>query len=117
MLEKDVDEQISRLQIRSRRAVDEMLAGEYLSVFKGRGVEFDEVRQYQAGDDVRSIDWNVTARFNHPYVKVFEEERELTVMLLIDVSGSGNFGTSRPALSLSMGSGWQSKDSSWSLSY
>ena len=68
-------------------------SGEYHSAFKGRGIAFSEVREYQYGDDIRSIDWNVTARFNHPYVKVFEEERELTVMLLIDVSGSGNFGT------------------------
>ncbi len=70
-----------------------IFAGEYHSAFKGRGIAFSEVREYQYGDDIRSIDWNVTARFNHPYVKIFEEERELTVMLLIDVSGSGNFGT------------------------
>src|SRR5690554_7957340 len=69
-----------------------IFAGEYHSAFKGRGMMFSEVREYQYGDDIRSIDWNVTARFNHPYVKVFEEERELTVMLLIDVSGSNDFG-------------------------
>ena len=83
------DEQFQTLQIRCRHAVEELLAGEYLSVFKGRGIEFDEVRHYQPGDEVRSIDWNVTARYSHPYVKVFEEERELTVMLLIDVSYDG----------------------------
>ncbi len=93
MLEKDVDAQISRLQIRSRRAVDEILAGEYLSVFKGRGVEFDEVRQYQAGDDVRSIDWNVTARTGNPFVKRFIEERELSLYFLVDMSASGRFGS------------------------
>lgn len=70
-----------------------IFAGEYHSAFKGRGMTFSEVREYQFGDDVRNIDWNVTARFNHPYIKVFEEERELTMMLLIDVSGSRNFGT------------------------
>ncbi len=68
-------------------------SGEYHSAFKGRGMAFSEVREYQVGDEIRTIDWNVTARFNHPYVKVFDEERELTVMLLMDVSGSGNFGT------------------------
>ncbi len=67
------------------------MPGEYHSAFKGRGIAFSEVREYQYGDDIRSIDWNVTARLNHPYVKIYEEERELTVMLLIDVSGSGNF--------------------------
>ena len=93
MLEKDVDAQISRLQIRSRRAVDEILAGEYLSVFKGRGVEFDEVREYQAGDDVRSIDWNVTARTGDPHIKRFIEERELSLFFLVDMSASGRFGS------------------------
>ena len=93
MLEKDVDEQISRLQIRSRRAVDEMLAGEYLGVFKGRGVEFDEVRQYQVGDDVRMIDWNVTARTGEPFIKRFIEERELSLYFLVDMSASGRFGS------------------------
>jgi len=73
--------------------VNHIFGGEYHSVFKGRGMAFSEVREYQFGDDIRSIDWNVSARFNHPFVKVFEEERELTVMLLVDVSGSGNFGT------------------------
>jgi uncharacterized protein (DUF58 family) len=73
--------------------VNEVFSGEYHSVFKGRGMEFSEVREYQVGDDIRTIDWNVSARMDHPYVKVFEEERELTVMLLVDVSSSGNFGT------------------------
>ncbi len=73
----------------------DLFSGEYHSAFKGRGMSFSEVREYTMGDDIRSIDWNVTARFGHPYVKVFEEERELTVMLLIDVSASGNFGTQK----------------------
>lgn len=93
MLDKEVDAQISRLQIRSRRAVDEILAGEYLSVFKGRGVEFDEVREYQAGDDVRSIDWNVTARTGDPHIKRFIEERELSLFFMVDASASGRFGS------------------------
>ena len=93
MLDKDVDAQISRLQIRSRRPVDELLAGEYLSVFKGRGVEFDEVREYQAGDDVRSIDWNVTARTGEPHIKRFVEERELSLFFAVDMSASGRFGS------------------------
>ena len=81
------------MKLKTRGLSRHIFAGEYHSAFKGRGIAFSEVREYQYGDDIRSIDWNVTARFNHPYVKVFEEERELTVMLLIDVSGSGNFGT------------------------
>ena len=84
---------VRRIEIKTRRLSRHIFAGEYHSAFKGRGIAFSEVREYQYGDDIRSIDWNVTARFNHPYIKVFEEERELTVMLLIDVSGSGNFGT------------------------
>ncbi|MFV1993926.1 MAG: DUF58 domain-containing protein [Verrucomicrobiales bacterium] len=93
MLDQDLDAQISRLQIRSRRAVDEILAGEYLSVFKGRGVEFDEVREYQAGDDVRSIDWNVTARTGKPFIKRYVEERELSIHFVVDMSASGRFGS------------------------
>ena len=85
---------VRRIEIKTRGLSKHIFAGEYHSAFKGRGIAFSEVREYQYGDDIRSIDWNVTARFNHPYVKVYEEERELTVMLLIDVSGSGNFGTS-----------------------
>lgn len=84
---------VRRIEIKTRGLSRHIFAGEYHSAFKGRGIAFSEVREYQYGDDIRSIDWNVTARFNHPYVKVFEEERELTVMLLIDVSGSNNFGT------------------------
>ena len=84
---------VRRIEIKTRGLSKHIFAGEYHSAFKGRGIAFSEVREYQYGDDIRSIDWNVTARFNHPYVKVFEEERELTVMLLIDVSGSGNFGS------------------------
>jgi uncharacterized protein (DUF58 family) len=84
---------VRRIEIKTRGLSRHIFAGEYHSAFKGRGIAFSEVREYQYGDDIRSIDWNVTARFNHPYVKIFEEERELTVMLLIDVSGSGYFGT------------------------
>src|SRR4030066_291280 len=93
MLSREVLEKVRRIEIQTRRMVTDALAGEYHSVFKGRGMEFSEVREYQVGDDIRSIDWNVTARFGHPYVKIFEEERELTVMLLVDVSRSGDFGT------------------------
>ena len=85
---------VRQIEIKSRGLSNNIFAGEYHSAFKGRGMTFSEVREYQYGDDIRNIDWNVTARFNHPYVKVFEEERELTVMLLIDVSGSREFGTS-----------------------
>ena len=86
---------VRRIEIKTRGLTKHIFAGEYHSAFKGRGIAFSEVREYQYGDDIRSIDWNVTARFNHPYVKVYEEERELTVMLLIDVSGSGAFGSSK----------------------
>ncbi len=86
---------VRRIEIKTRGLSRHIFAGEYHSAFKGRGIAFSEVREYQYGDDIRSIDWNVTARFNHPYVKVYEEERELTVMLLVDVSGSGSFGTQR----------------------
>lgn len=84
---------VRRIEIKTRGLSRHIFAGEYHSAFKGRGIAFSEVREYQYGDDIRSIDWNVTARLNHPYVKIYEEERELTVMLLIDVSGSGSFGT------------------------
>ncbi len=93
MQENDIIKQVRRIEIRARGLSQQMFSGEYHSAFKGRGMAFSEVREYQYGDDVRNIDWNVTARLNHPYVKVFEEERELTVMLLIDVSGSHRFGT------------------------
>jgi uncharacterized protein (DUF58 family) len=84
---------VRKIEIKTRGLSKHIFAGEYHSAFKGRGIAFSEVREYQYGDDIRTIDWNVTARFNHPYVKVYEEERELTVMLLVDVSGSGVFGT------------------------
>ena len=93
MQESDIIKKVRRIEIRARGLSQQMFSGEYHSAFKGRGMAFSEVREYQYGDDVRNIDWNVTARLNHPYVKVFEEERELTVMLLIDVSGSHLFGT------------------------
>ena len=94
MLPREIIRKIRRIQITTSRLVNESLAGEYHSVFKGRGMEFDEVREYQHGDDVRTIDWNVTSRTGHPYVKRYVEERELTVMLLVDASASGIFGSS-----------------------
>ena len=93
MLPREVLRQIRRLQLKARRAVEDLLGGEYHSVFKGAGVAFEEVREYQPGDDVRSIDWNVTARMGHPFIKRFIEERELTVVLAVDCSGSNQFGT------------------------
>lgn len=84
---------VRRIEIKTRGIVDQIFSGEYHSVFKGRGIEFSEVREYQYGDDIRIIDWNVSARFNRPYVKIFEEERELTVMLLVDFSKSSQYGT------------------------
>jgi len=84
---------VRKIEIRTKGLVHQIFSGEYHSVFKGRGMAFSEVREYQFGDDIRTIDWNVSARFNHPFVKIFEEERELTVMLVVDVSGSGEFGT------------------------
>src|SRR3990172_2566208 len=91
MLPAEILKKVRRIEIRTNRLVNESLAGEYHSVFKGRGIEFSEVREYSPGDDIRTIDWNVTARLDHPFIKVFEEERELTVMLLIDLSGSQFF--------------------------
>lgn len=93
MLTKELLKQVKQIEIRTRGIVNEVFSGEYHSVFKGRGMEFSEVREYNFGDDIRSIDWNVTARFGHPYIKIFEEERELTVMLLVDMSGSLIFGS------------------------
>ena len=90
---KELLKKVRKIEIKTRRLSDHIFGGEYHSTFKGRGMTFSEVRQYQFGDDVRSIDWNVTARYNEPFVKVFEEERELTMMLLVDVSGSEFFGT------------------------
>ncbi|MGA2090219.1 MAG: DUF58 domain-containing protein [Endomicrobiales bacterium] len=93
MLPKEIVAQIRQIEIRSGKLVNEMFAGQYSSVFKGRGMEFAEVREYLPGDDIRSIDWNVTARYGHPYVKKFTEEREMTVLILVDMSGSQRFGT------------------------
>jgi uncharacterized protein (DUF58 family) len=90
---KELLKKVRLLEIRTRGLVNQVFSGEYHSVFKGRGMEFSEVREYQYGDDMRMIDWNVTARFNHPFVKIFEEERELTVMLVVDMSGSQFFGS------------------------
>jgi uncharacterized protein (DUF58 family) len=90
---RELLKKVRKIEIRTRGLVHQLFSGEYHSVFKGRGMSFSEVREYQIGDDVRLIDWNVSARFNHPYVKLFEEERELTVMLVVDVSGSGEFGS------------------------
>ncbi len=93
MIPKEILKKVRKLEITTRGMVNDVFAGEYHSVFKGRGMDFSEVREYQIGDDIRSIDWNVSARYGHPFVKVFEEERELTVMLLVDASSSGEFGT------------------------
>ena len=90
---RELVKKLRKYEIQIRKAINSQMQGDFYSVFKGTGIEFEDIRLYQYGDDIRSIDWNVTARFNHPFVKVFEEERELTVMLLIDVSASGDFGT------------------------
>src|SRR5580658_11379494 len=93
MIPREILKKIRQIELRTNRIVTETLAGAYHSVFKGQGMNFDEVREYQAGDDVRAIDWNVTARMNHPFIKKFVEERELTLMLAVDLSGSGLFGS------------------------
>jgi len=93
MIPREILKKIRQIELRTRRLVSETLAGQYHSVFKGQGMNFEEVREYQPGDEVRSIDWNVTARMNHPFVKKFVEERELTLLLLVDLSGSGLFGS------------------------
>ena len=93
MLTKDLLKLVRQIEIRTKGLVNQVFSGEYHSVFKGRGMEFSEVREYQFGDDIRNIDWNVTARFGHPFVKIFEEERELTVILMVDLSGSQMFGS------------------------
>src|SRR5690606_18891593 len=93
MIPRETLHKIRRIQIRTSHQVDELLVGNWHSAFKGRGIEFEEVRPYQVGDDVRAIDWNVTARSGQPFVKLFREERELVVHLLVDLSGSQNFGT------------------------
>lgn len=92
MIPKSLLQRIRQIEIRTRRLVNDVFSGEYHSVFKGRGMEFSEVREYEPGDDIRTIDWNVTARMGRPYIKRFTEERELTVMLVVDASGSGDFG-------------------------
>ncbi|MEW6512118.1 MAG: DUF58 domain-containing protein [Bacteroidota bacterium] len=92
---RELLKKVRQIEIKTRGVVNQIFSGEYHSVFKGRGMEFSEVREYQFGDDIRSIDWNVSARLNHPFVKVFEEERELTVMLVVDFSRSGTFGSVR----------------------
>lgn len=91
---KEILQRVRKIEIKTRRLSDHIFSGEYHTSFKGRGMSFAEVRQYQYGDDIRAIDWNVTARYNEPYVKVFEEERELTMMLVVDISGSADFGSS-----------------------
>lgn len=93
MIPKEILKKVRQIQIRTRHVVSDIFAGQYHSVFKGQGMEFQEVREYAPGDDIRSIDWNVTARMGHPFIKKFREERELTVMLIVDVSGSQHFGS------------------------
>lgn len=95
MLPKEIAKKIRRIEITTSKLVTDFLSGQYESVFKGRGIEFDEVREYQPGDEIRSIDWNVTARMGHPYIKKYIEERQLTVMILLDASGSSYFGTAK----------------------
>ena len=93
MIPREILKKIRQIELRTNRLVSETLGGQYHSVFKGQGMNFEEVREYQPGDEVRAIDWNVTARMNHPFIKKFVEERELTLMLLVDLSGSGLFGS------------------------
>ena len=93
MIPQEILRKVRRIELRTRSLVEDVFAGEYHSVFKGRGMEFAEVREYIPGDDIRAIDWNVTARMSQPFVKIFDEERELTVMLLVDLSGSARFGS------------------------
>src|SRR5512146_3379275 len=95
MESSEIFKKVRKIEIKTRGLSNQIFSGQYHSVFKGRGMAFSEVREYQFGDDIRNIDWNVTARFNHPYIEIFDEERELTVMLLIYVSGSNHFGTVR----------------------
>ncbi|MCF7885412.1 MAG: DUF58 domain-containing protein [Candidatus Marinimicrobia bacterium] len=95
MIPREILKKVRLIELQTRKLVNDVFSGEYHSVFKGQGMEFSEVREYVFGDDVRNIDWNVTARNNHPYVKVYEEERELTVMLAVDASASGKFGSNQ----------------------
>jgi uncharacterized protein (DUF58 family) len=97
MLPTEVINKVRRIEIRTRKLVSDVFAGEYRSTYRGRGIEFSEVREYQPGDDVRSIDWNVTARMGNPFVKIFHEERELTVVIMVDMSSSGEFGSIKRA--------------------
>lgn len=97
MLPTEVISKVRRIEIRTRKLVSDVFAGEYRSTYRGRGIEFSEVREYQPGDDVRSIDWNVTARMGNPFVKIFHEERELTVVIMVDMSSSGEFGSIKRA--------------------
>src|SRR5690554_7982261 len=90
---KELLKKVRKIEIKTRRLSNHIFGGEYHSTFKGRGMTFSEVRKYQCGDDVRNIDWNVTARYSEPHIKIFEEERELTMMIMVDLSGSGLFGT------------------------
>ena len=92
---KELLKKVRKIEIKTKNLSYQIFSGEYHSAFKGKGMAFSEVREYMPGDDIRTIDWNVTARYNHPYVKVFEEERELTVMLLVDISGSEIFGSGK----------------------
>ena len=94
----DIVKKIRQIEIKSKGLSENVFSGEYHTAFKGRGMAFSEVRQYQFGDDIRSIDWNVTARYKEPYIKIFEEERELTVMFVIDVSASSDFGSKNKSL-------------------
>ena len=93
MIPAEILKKVKRVELRTRRLVNTVFSGEYHSVFKGQGMAFSEVREYRPGDEIRTIDWNVTARMGEPFVKVFDEERELSVMLVVDASGSGDFGT------------------------
>ena len=95
MIPKEILKKVKRIEITTRGLVNDVFSGEYHSVFRGRGMEFSEVREYQVGEDIRTIDWNVTARMGHPYVKIFEEERDLTVLMVVEVSSSGNCGSQK----------------------
>lgn len=95
MIDLEIIQKIKRMRIRANYLANDIFAGEYKSAFKGRGIEFEEIRPYQTGDDTRDIDWNITARFGYPFVKTYREERELTVIIMVDVSSSGRFGTKR----------------------
>ena len=121
MISRDLFRQIRLLQLKARRAVEDVLGGEYHSVFKGTGMVFEEVREYQPGDDVRTIDWNVTARMGHPFIKRYVEERELTLMLLVDCSASQQFELAVPGLDQGgyalwdASLVWRSDDDRWSI--